>query len=483
MSNENIDQVQYTALEFIKGMHNLIFTARIHKDNNKLLKECLFKFKRILDAIIKDDDCEIKVWRDRFHFGGLKIRHGKNALNIINEMIAYFTERGIGGLRFSTAARKASPKDLMIFIRLIDASEKNKNSFNWLNNKFTKYGISWLKILEIHDEEKQSPLDDDMIRREKAKYAYVNALDTVKEVAEKASKGVAGVLKARRLAQNIVDLIHEDRSLMLGLTTLQEYDDYTYTHSVNVSLLATCLGKQIGLSKVVLEHLAVCGLFHDLGKVGIPKDVLLKKSKLNDDEWKKMQGHPLIGVKKILRLNADKELRSKIILGPFEHHLNPDMTGYPKTHFKKSMSLTGKILRIVDVYEALTANRKYRPRPFTPDEALRKMWNEGEKSFDLILLKIFIQMMGIFPIGSIVELIDGRFAMVTEYPDGPLAPPLLVLIDENGYEGVSRQGETVKLNNLMEKGSSSIKRGVSPSSIGVSVAELLFLENSTQILQ
>ena len=95
-------------------------------------------------------------------------------------------------------------------------------------------------------------------------------------MADKTSQGVTGVRKARRLAQTIVDLVREDQSLVLGLATIKAYDDYTYAHSVNVSLLATCLGRYIGMSKVALEHLCVCGLFHDLGKVGISKKVLLK---------------------------------------------------------------------------------------------------------------------------------------------------------------------------------------------------------------
>jgi HD-GYP domain-containing protein (c-di-GMP phosphodiesterase class II) len=361
----------------------------------------------------------------------------------------------------------------MIFIRLIDISVKHKKSFSWRNSKLKEYKISWVRILEKQDEDQEASVNRDGRLQERAKNAYLLALDTVREVADKASKGVAGVLKARRLAQNIVDIIHEDSSLILGLATLHEYDDYTYTHSVNVSLLATCLGRHIGLSKVVLEHIAVCGLFHDLGKVGISKDILLKEGELTDDEWKNMQKHPLLGVKKILRLNADKELRSKIILGPFEHHLNPDMTGYPKTHFMKKLSLTGRILRIADVYEALTADRKYRSRSFTPDEALRKMWSEGAKSFDMILLKNFIQMMGVFPIGSVVELTNGKFATVMDYPDGPMTPPLVMLLEKTGDGGMFG-GEVINLHKT-DNGSSelNITGGVMPSRIGVSVAGLL----------
>jgi hypothetical protein len=149
-------------------------------------------------------------------------------------------------------------------------------------------------------------------------------------VAQKACKGIVGVRKTRRLAQNIVDLVKEDNSLMLGLASIKDYDDYTYTHSVNVALLATCLGRQINMSDISLEYLSVCGLLHDLGKVGCSKDVLHKQGELSVGEWDEMKAHPLIGVRKILRLNAPHKLRSRIILGPFEHHLNPDMSGLSK---------------------------------------------------------------------------------------------------------------------------------------------------------
>ncbi len=270
-------------------------------------------------------------------------------------------------------------------------------------------------------------------------------------MADKASQGVTGVRKARRLAQTIVDLVREDQSLVLGLATIKAYDDYTYAHSVNVSLLATCLGRHIGMSKVALEHLCVCGLFHDLGKVGVSKKVLLKRGELSAEEWKSMRSHPLLGVRKILKLNATKVMRSKIILGPFEHHLNPDMTGYPKTHFMKKLSLMGKILRIADVYEALTASRAYRPRSFTPDEALRMMWSDVGKSFDPILLKSFITMMGIYPVGSFVELNDGRTALVMGYPDeSPKDMPMVQILIDDGEGGLTR-GETVSLSNrIME---------------------------------
>jgi len=158
-----------------------------------------------------------------------------------------------------------------------------------------------------------------------------------------------------------------------------------------------------------------------------------------------MKAHPFMGVRKILMLNATPSLRSRIILGPFEHHLNPDMTGYPRTLFIGHLSLIGKILRIADVYEVLTAQRGYRPISLTPDEVLRKMWGEAGKSFDTILLKRFIHMMGIYPIGSFVELSDGSIGLVMDYPDETERALPLILRLVNDETGSWQSGDLIYL--------------------------------------
>jgi HD-GYP domain-containing protein (c-di-GMP phosphodiesterase class II) len=235
------------------------------------------------------------------------------------------------------------------------------------------------------------------------------------------------------------------------------------------------------LSDFALEHLAVCGLFHDLGKIGVAKDILLKKDRLTDDEWVQMKAHPLIGVKQVLMLSAPQVLRSKIILGPFEHHLNPNRTGYPRTLFMDQISLLGKILHIADVYEALTAQRAYRPRAYTPDEALRLMWRERGEKFDTILLKCFIEMMGLYPIGSVVELSDGRVALVMDYPDETDRMRPLVLPLERDGEGTLQMGEMIYLSDPPQqagKGRLSIVRGVLAERFEIHPAEF-FLNPSS----
>jgi HD-GYP domain-containing protein (c-di-GMP phosphodiesterase class II) len=461
----------------IRTLHQVIKAVKIHQDNNQLVREGVSELHRLVSEMSEQQDLQIQIWRGRFYIKGEKLLYSKETFPIINEMLEYFPQRGLGGLHFLPALTEVPPDNLIPFTRLLNDSVSQENPPEWLEKMLQEKGFSWMKILK---EQKESPPDLVLKRKEKARQAYIDAVVTVKEVAKKVShQGIAGVRKARRLAQTMVDLVEEDDTLLLGLTTIRDYDDYTYTHSVNVALLCLCLGKRFGLSHIFLEQLAISGLFHDLGKVEVSKDILMKPGKLNTGEWEEMKKHPLTGVRNVLRLHASRNLKSRTVLGPFEHHLNADLSGYPKTHFAKNLSLFGQILRIADTYDALTSQRGYRPRTFTPDEALRMMWSEAGNKFDALLLKSFINMMGLYPIGTILELDSGEMGLVVDYPDeSERTRPLVMFLVEDGRGGYAR-GETVDLaaEELKEEAPArKILRGIHPSSLGIQPS-LFFLED------
>ena len=201
----------------------------------------------------------------------------------------------------------------------------------------------------------------------------------------------------------MVDLVMEDEPILLGLSTIRDYDDYTFTHSVNVAILSMCLGQRMGLSRTSLHRLGVCGLFHDLGKLDIPIEIIHQPGKLNQREFEEIKKHTIHSVAQIIKLEAPHDLKAKILLPPFEHHLKYDLSGYPKTNRKKPLGLFGRIIAIADVFDAITSPRVYRHVAFTPDQALNTMLDGSGTEFDPILLKIFINMLGVYPIGSLLE--------------------------------------------------------------------------------
>lgn len=461
--------------DFLRALYHMINTVRMYEDNNQLVRMSVNSFQDILNELTVSGDISIHLYRGRFHLGGEKLPYRRDAAFVVYNMVEFFSKRSIGSLNFLKSSRDTLPENIMTFTRLFNDSVKHNNPHQWLEQKLDEQDFSWVQTFPRHDEDAifgSESIENE--RYEKARKKYFLAIEAVREVANKVSQGMVGIRKSRRIAQNLVDMINEDATLMIGLTTIKDYDNYLYAHSVNVALLATCLGRHIELSDIALEHLTICGLFHDLGKVDVPKKVLLKHGTLSDEEWDLLKAHPITGVRKILMLNATPSLRSRIIFGPFEHHLNLDMTGYPRTTFTGHLSLIGKIIHIADVYEAMTAETVYRPKSFTPDEALRNMWSEAGKSFDKILLKRFIHMMGIYPIGSIVELSDGGLGLVMDYPDeNERSLPLVLRLVDDG-NGNWQRGEMVYLaDQITEYGSNSLSiiRGIPPAQLRINPAE------------
>ena len=460
--------------DFLRALYHTINTVRMYQDNNQLVQNSVEAFTGLLNELTVSGDISLLLYRSRFHLGGEKIPYRRNAAVVIYNMMEFFSKRGIGSVTFSSASRDASQDNIIAFMRLFNDALRYPNHLEWLEQKLQEHNISWVQIFPRQNEDETFNENLEEQKYEKARQNYFLAIESIREVANKVTQGMVGVRKTRRLAQNIVDMVQVDSALMIGMATIKDYDDYTYTHSVNVTLLATCLGRHIELSDLTLEHLTICGLFHDLGKVDVPKEILSKNGELTNGEWDLIKAHPVTGVRKILMLNANPSLRSRIILGPFEHHLNVDMTGYPHTMFTDNLSLIGKILHIADVYEAMTHERVYRTSYFTPDAVLKKMWDEAGKSFDRILLKRFIHMMGIYPIGSVVELSNGSIGLVTDYPDENerSQPLILMLVHDN--QGNWQRGETIYLaDQEIKEGSGHlhITRVIPPAQLRINPAE------------
>jgi HD-GYP domain-containing protein (c-di-GMP phosphodiesterase class II) len=228
----------------------------------------------------------------------------------------------------------------------------------------------------------------------------------------------------------------EDESILLGLTTIKNYDEYTYNHSVNVSIYSLAIGRRLGFSKETLTELGMTALFHDVGKSKIPKEVLNKPGALDQAEWALMKKHPLTGVETVLNLKQLGEVNPKMVIGIFDHHLKYDLSGYPRLFQKKKVSLFGRILQIADAYDAMTTPRVYKKKPYTLDETLAIMLKDSGTHFDPTLLKIFIALVGAYPIGSLALLDTGELGIVYKPNPDPkrIERPQVILLPRGKKE-------------------------------------------------
>ncbi len=191
------------------------------------------------------------------------------------------------------------------------------------------------------------------------------------------------------LVKDMIDIIIDKRNAIYDLISLKNYDYYTYTHSVNVSVLSIGLGTEIGLRREKIEELGMGGMLHDIGKSAIPLTVLNKPGKLTDDEYLTMKKHVVEGTK---ILKCHKGITEVSFHAAAQHHERLTGTGYPAGLSGKAISLFGRITAIADVYDAMTTQRCYQPA-YTPFYALSAMTRQKEH-FDPDLLTIFIKMLG-----------------------------------------------------------------------------------------
>jgi HD-GYP domain-containing protein (c-di-GMP phosphodiesterase class II) len=283
--------------------------------------------------------------------------------------------------------------------------------------------------------------------------------------------------RSKRVIGSIVDHIVEQecQSTLLGMTAIKDYDEYTYFHSVNVSILSMALGNKIGLPRKALADLGLAALFHDLGKVDIPIEVLNKPSTLSDEDWTVIKQHPWLGAAKILQFKGVNTSSMNIAIAAFEHHINTDLSGYPAVETSFDLELFSKIISIADRYDAITSSRIYSRTAHSPTDALSIMYNHDRKELDTPLMKMFIQMIGVYPIGCLVVLDTHELGLVLENNKDPEfidRPRVLLIADSAGNKIESRE---VDLTEKDESGSylRSADRTLISAQYGIDLSEYL----------
>ncbi|MGE4262921.1 MAG: HD-GYP domain-containing protein [Desulfovibrio sp.] len=281
-----------------------------------------------------------------------------------------------------------------------------------------------------------------------ARKLYCDALDHVKGFVDDVRKGTdIDCRKAMPLVENFIESVFRNETAAITLFKLRGFDEYTYTHSINVSLLAILLGKHLGLDKPALLKLGLAGMYHDVGKARIPETILNKPGKLTEAEFQVMKGHPLEGYK---LMAGQKDLDPEILRAVVEHHERADGTGYPRALTGEAIGRFSRIVAVVDVYDALTSRRVYKDA-MTPAKALGMMYQWRDKDFTPHAIESFIRCIGVFPVGSFVKLSGGEFGIVASVnPLRPTKPEVKVVMDAKMRPQIPRTLDLLELEGTVQ---------------------------------
>jgi len=238
--------------------------------------------------------------------------------------------------------------------------------------------------------------------------------------------GIDSILAKNAVAECVESVLHSPDA-MLWLSQLRNKDEYTAQHSLNVCILSIVLGRHINLSVADLNKVGLCGMMHDVGKLLIPPEILHKSTPLDEEEIRTMKTHTRLGYN---LLKSSDHMNASAATVALTHHEQLDGKGYPRRMQESGISHFTKIVSIANTYDGMTSDKGYK-KGKTHLEATHILTNLAGTHFDPVLVVKFIESIGVYPPGSLVEMTNGCVAMVVEVHDNvKLRPKIVIILDE-----------------------------------------------------
>jgi putative nucleotidyltransferase with HDIG domain len=466
MGDREEKEIHRTAKDLVNQFSAALRSSQIHDPDNEAVTSIIDKLVAMINSfIVSERFVALELRGEFFYINDSRIRYSLEYLLNFDFLVREWKRRELGSIIFKD---KIVPEDIKVFARAFIAAPFSPEPFETIQEKTA--GLKNIGVERL----KKIAEDDSLEPRKMVKKTYFNAVSFTRGVINKIKSGEkVNIKRAKRVIESMVDEILEQEQLLLGMTAIKDYDEYTYHHSVNVSILSIALGQRLGLNRKMLTELGMVALFHDIGKMEIPNEVLNKTTNFTEDEWKLIRKHPVWGVKALLKLKKLDPVTIKSSIVAFEHHIHYDFSGYPKIRTHMELDFSSRIVCLADQYDAMTSSRVYSRIPMSPDKALSIMMERSGSQLDPLLFKFFINMVGVFPIGSLVMLTTKELGLV--YESNQLfagRPRVMIIVDAKGNRV---KGSVVDLTEKNDQGDyiRSIAKTMDPNKYKINLAEYL----------
>lgn len=303
----------------------------------------------------------------------------------------------------------------------------------------------------------------------RAKAALDELLKDITDIFEEVStSGKVDAVRMKRSADPIIASISRNPDACLWLGRLKQHDQYSYQHSLSVAIWAVALGRQLGLQKHDLRSLAIGGVLMDVGKILVDPELLRANRPLTEEETREMRHHVAHGVHLVKKSGI---INQDVLDMVSFHHERYDGSGYPRGLANDQIPPFARIAAIADTYDAITSNRSYAPAK-APAEAIRDLYQNRDMKFQAELVEAFIQAVGIYPAGTLVELTSGEVGLVVaESRTRRLLPKVILILDARKNE--YRNPRLVDLQDTATNGRGnpiSISRSLEPGAHGIDIS-------------
>jgi HD-GYP domain-containing protein (c-di-GMP phosphodiesterase class II) len=390
--------------EFLVTFYAALRSLRLYPVENDQVQKALDDLTVSGKALLEiEGEVEVRLQGEFIFVNSTRLRLDLDNYASFGHVLGTFRQCGIGIVRVEGAVER---REWQVFVSLLlnfATPEANANKLYELQQRMVQGNV--VHIVVEPPIESEEDMEDQEHAKEVAKKTYERSVAVTKEVVSSVRMGrSASVKKVKRAVQSIVDQVVSNEASLVGLTTLRDYDEYTFTHSVNVCIFSVAIGRRLGLNKLQLYDLGMAALLHDVGKSRVPLEVLNKTAALSEEEWRIIQAHPWLGVLTLFGLRGYGEIPYRGMIVAYEHHMKIDLTGYPKSLRPRDLSVFSKIVAVADGFDAATTRRAYQTSPIQPDEVLKGMWTNPRRGMEPALVKALINVLGVYPVGTCVIL-------------------------------------------------------------------------------
>jgi len=437
---EDLGALRKGITEFVDGLTVALMNCRLYSKDHPRVKSSIASLLGCVDTLAKEDGQAGLVLgsADGFLFYRAKplLRASLSSARVIEALKSCRA----GGF---TIGPQAGEQDLLALVDLLGAQKKEYAGIGEVNGDLTRRGGRFIRFLPEYrsDEENRGTPDVGLLEAigdhgagvepipfKVPAALYQQTVTLLQDCAVRACHAEQIDLDCvRGFVESILGRLAEDSETMMGLSRYERYDAYTFGHSIRVCFLALNFAEALFQGEERLLRVGLAALLHDIGKARVPFEVLHSTTKLSPEERAEMNKHTVHGGEILLALPGVDPLAVSIA---FSHHQTPAGGGYPDTIHAVRQSIGTRMIKICDVYEALTAVRPYKPR-MSPTRAYRVMISM-KGHFDTALLRRFIEVNGIYPVGSLVKISTGEQARVLEQTADPLSPVVRFVLDDRG---------------------------------------------------
>lgn len=416
----------------LTALYAAMRSLKLYPVENEAVQQGLRELHGLITNLLADEGAlEIRVVGDFFFLNETRLRLDLSNYSTFGAFSRGLNEHGLGAVEIGKGVTLG---EWAPFLSLLLRPPVAEDPYEGFLERMEGTPIQHIHVLpETEIQEPEMEVEEALTA---AKRTYAQSVRVAKEALGDTRMGRAvNVRKVKRAVQGIVDQVLANEPSILTMTTLRDYDEYTFTHCVNVCIFSVIIGQRLGLTKLQLYDLGLGALFHDLGKQRIDYDIINKATGLTDEEWNALREHPTEGLLLLFQMHGFADVPYRQMLMAYEHHMKTDVTGYPVNKRSRNPTLFSRIVAVADGFDAGTSVRSYQYEPWPPDAVLKEMRDNPKRGFDPRLVKALINATGVYPVGTLVILDSMEMAVVARAnpnPDLANKPTVKVISDAMG---------------------------------------------------